>query len=72
MSLGGMIRAEVIAVPRNMKLLAVPLFELYDNAVRSVHTLLFLPMKESLTHFIPFQLRADALGCAALAVQVQL
>jgi cleavage and polyadenylation specificity factor subunit 5 len=26
--------AEVLSVPKNMKLLAVPLFELYDNAAR--------------------------------------
>ena len=26
--------AEVLAVPKNMKLLAVPLFELYDNTAR--------------------------------------
>lgn len=28
--------AEVLAVPKNMKLLAIPLFELYDNAARYV------------------------------------
>ena len=28
--------AEVLAVPKNMKLLAIPLFELYDNAARCV------------------------------------
>ena len=28
------IRLEVLAVPKNMKLLAIPLFELYDNAAR--------------------------------------
>lgn len=28
--------AEVLHVPSNMKLVALPLFELYDNAVRSV------------------------------------
>jgi Nucleotide hydrolase len=28
---------EVLAVPKNMKLLAIPLFELYDNAARYVH-----------------------------------
>lgn len=27
---------EVLAVPKNMKLLAIPLFELYDNAARYV------------------------------------
>lgn len=27
-------RAEVLSVPKNMKLLAVPLFELYDNTPR--------------------------------------
>jgi cleavage and polyadenylation specificity factor subunit 5 len=27
-------RAEVLSVPKNMKLLAVPLFELYDNTAR--------------------------------------
>jgi len=26
--------SEVLAVPKNMKLLAIPLFELYDNAAR--------------------------------------
>ena len=26
--------ADVLAVPKNMKLLAIPLFELYDNAAR--------------------------------------
>ena len=33
---------EVLAVPKNMKLLAIPLFELYDNAARYV---LYLPRK---------------------------
>lgn len=28
--------AEVLSVPKNMKLLAVPLFELYDNSARRV------------------------------------
>jgi hypothetical protein len=28
--------AEVLTVPKNMKLVALPLFELYDNAVRCV------------------------------------
>jgi hypothetical protein len=28
--------AEVLAVPKNMKLLAIPLFELYDNSARRV------------------------------------
>ena len=28
------VRAEVLSVPKNMKLLAVPLFELYDNTAR--------------------------------------
>ena len=27
----------VLSVPKNMKLLAIPLFELYDNSVRCVH-----------------------------------
>lgn len=27
-------KLEVLAVPKNMKLLAIPLFELYDNAAR--------------------------------------
>lgn len=31
---GGLIHSEVLAVPKNMKLLAIPLFELYDNAAR--------------------------------------
>jgi cleavage and polyadenylation specificity factor subunit 5 len=26
--------AEVLAVPKNMKLMAIPLFELYDNTAR--------------------------------------
>ena len=30
------VRVEVLAVPKNMKLLAIPLFELYDNAARCV------------------------------------
>lgn len=29
-----MIESEVLSVPKNMKLLAVPLFELYDNTAR--------------------------------------
>ena len=29
-----MTKAEVLSVPKNMKLLAVPLFELYDNTPR--------------------------------------
>ena len=32
----GLARLEVLAVPKNMKLLAIPLFELYDNAARYV------------------------------------
>jgi len=28
--------AEILTVPKNMKLIALPLFELYDNAVRYV------------------------------------
>ncbi|KAG8935276.1 hypothetical protein FRC01_003026 [Tulasnella sp. 417] len=44
--LGGSLRVtfdaslEVLAVPKNMKLLAIPLFELYDNAARYVVRLL--------------------------------
>jgi hypothetical protein len=34
MVLMGMFFLEVLAVPKNMKLLAIPLFELYDNAAR--------------------------------------
>lgn len=30
------VMVEVLAVPKNMKLLAIPLFELYDNAARYV------------------------------------
>ena len=29
-----LLNSEVLAVPKNMKLLAIPLFELYDNAAR--------------------------------------
>ena len=29
-----LLTVEVLAVPKNMKLLAIPLFELYDNAAR--------------------------------------
>lgn len=29
-----MVKIEVLSVPKNMKLLAVPLFELYDNTAR--------------------------------------
>ncbi len=31
---GACMQSEVLAVPKNMKLLAIPLFELYDNAAR--------------------------------------
>lgn len=36
-------RTEVLSVPKNMKLLAIPLFELYDNAVRYGPQLAALP-----------------------------
>lgn len=32
--------AEVLSIPKNMKILAVPVFELYDNSARSVTVLL--------------------------------
>lgn len=32
---------EVLAVPKNMKLLAIPLFELYDNAARWVYASIY-------------------------------
>ena len=35
----GVLEEEVLAVPKNMKLLAIPLFELYDNAARCVSSL---------------------------------
>lgn len=34
---------EVLAVPKNMKLLAIPLFELYDNSARYGPQLSALP-----------------------------
>lgn len=42
--------AEVLAVPKNMKLLAIPLFELYDNAARYVLTV-FTPILRGLRRF---------------------
>lgn len=33
-----LLSVEVLAVPKNMKLLAIPLFELYDNAARYVQS----------------------------------
>ena len=38
-----LILTELLAVPRNMKLLAVPLFELYDNGARYGPQLAALP-----------------------------
>ncbi|KXS17206.1 cleavage and polyadenylation specific factor 5 [Gonapodya prolifera JEL478] len=43
---------KVLAVPRNMKLLAVPLFELYDNAARYGQQLSALPHLLSRFNFI--------------------
>jgi len=45
-------RAEVLAVPKNMKLLAIPLFELYDNAARYGPQLSAIPHLLSRYNFI--------------------
>jgi cleavage and polyadenylation specificity factor subunit 5 len=42
----------VLSVPKNMKLLAIPLFELYDNAVRYGPQLAALPHLLSRYNFI--------------------
>lgn len=44
--------SEVLAVPKNMKLLAVPLFELYDNANRYGPQLSAIPHLLSKYNFI--------------------
>ena len=53
--LGGLIQAnghvEVLSVPKNMKLLAVPLFELYDNTARYGPQLSAIPHLLSRYHF---------------------
>jgi len=46
--------AEVLAVPKNMKLLAIPLFELYDNAARYGPQLSAIP--HLLSRYVPFTL----------------
>lgn len=43
---------EVLAVPKNMKLLAVPLFELYDNSQRYGPQLAAIPHLLSRYNFI--------------------
>lgn len=40
------INTEVLSVPKNMKLLAVPLFELYDNTAR------YGPQLSSIPHYL--------------------
>lgn len=61
---------EILTVPRNMKLIALPLFELYDNAVRSV--LLVQRDCARLADLSRTQLWTFA-GChSSLAVQVRL
>lgn len=44
-------RKKVLSVPRNMKLLAVPLFELYDNANRYGSQLSAIPLYLSRYNF---------------------
>lgn len=44
-------RKKVLSVPRNMKLLAVPLFELYDNANRYGSQLSAIPLYLSSYNF---------------------
>lgn len=44
-------RNKVLSVPRNMKLLAVPLFELYDNANRYGSQLSAIPLYLSRYNF---------------------
>jgi len=43
---------KVLAVPKNMKLLAIPLFELYDNAARYGPQLSAIPRLLSRYNFI--------------------
>jgi len=43
---------EILSVPKNMKLLAVPLFELYDNAQRYGPQLSAIPHLLSRFNFI--------------------
>ncbi|KAG8912189.1 hypothetical protein FRC00_005070 [Tulasnella sp. 408] len=45
---------KVLAVPKNMKLLAIPLFELYDNAARYVVSLLlgYGPQLSAIPHLL--------------------
>ena len=47
---------EVLAVPKNMKLLAIPLFELYDNAARYGPQLSAIPHLLSRWDFFCFYL----------------
>lgn len=44
--------SEVLAAPNNMKLLAVPLFELYDNSVRYGSQLAAIPHFLSRYNFV--------------------
>ena len=44
--------AEILAVPKNMKLLAVPLFELYDNSQRYGPQLAAIPHLLSRYNFV--------------------
>jgi hypothetical protein len=48
-------QTEVLAVPKNMKLLAIPLFELYDNAARCVWS--------GLSFFLHLFGGVEVLGC---------
>ena len=59
-------RAEVLAVPKNMKLLAIPLFELYDNAAR------YGPQLSAIPHLLSryFISRSSEIYLAYLAPQL--
>lgn len=49
---------EVLAVPKNMKLLAIPLFELYDNAARYGPQLSAIP--HLLSRYVPSSVKLNA------------
>lgn len=61
---------EVLAVPKNMKLLAIPLFELYDNAARCVTIATqVLTIMHILITFCP-QIRSPAFRSPTFAIPV--
>jgi len=64
--------AEVLAVPKNMKLLAIPLFELYDNAARYVFFHVLRRLKRTLNSQFIRQLRSPTFSNSTSSLSVSI